>query len=516
MHPLLETLNRRGLNPKGEIPNGLEINHATEVSGQCRPGSLFIAIKGAKADGHAFIADAASRGAVAALVEHTPDSPPAGLALIQVDSTRNAAGPAAQTIYGEPSRKLELVGVTGTNGKTTTAYLMEALFKADGRSPGLVSTVVNRWAGKEVVSDETTPSGPALARRFAEMVADGVDCAAMEVSSHAIDQRRVDGLRFRAMALTNVTQDHLDYHKSMDEYAGVKMSIFRRMHEDNPDAIGVINADDPTGKEIIQFLKPEHRLSYAIRAKDADLAVETILFHDHGMRLTLNFRGERFEVSSPLHCYFNAMNILTATGLALAIGMPRFAIMRGIESFRGAPGRFEMINDMPGVRVIVDYAHTPDAVMQVLLNARGFARHRLIAVIGCGGDRDPGKRPKMGKAAAELAHELIVTNDNPRTEDPVKIADAIIEGIKSVENLKARYTVILDRREAIRAAIDMAEEGDAIVVAGKGHEDYQILGKEKIHFDDREEIRAAIDQRLHDSRRAQEKTVKIAIPQKEA
>ncbi len=498
MEQLVPFLQRRGSNPRGKIPSDLPITDVTEVSSECRAGSIFVAIKGFKTDGHRYIEDAAWRGARIAVVTDLPVPVPSGMSIVRVDDTRNIAGPLAQWVYGDPSGKMDVVGVTGTNGKTTSVFLMEAIFRATGRNPGIMGTVVNRWAGKQEVAQETTPSGPKIARQLATMLKDGVDSVAFEVSSHAIDQRRVDGIRFRAMALTNVTQDHLDYHKTMEEYAAVKMSIFDRMRDENPDAVGVVNVDDETGRKLAAKLPAKNRLTYAVENKEADLRAETIEFRDDGMDLILNFQGHRHPIATPMHGTFNAMNCLTATGLSLALGLDWKGITEGCRIFRGAPGRFEVIGGLPGVKVVVDYAHTPDALTKLLQNARrSLTRNRLIAVFGCGGDRDKTKRPLMGATAAQLADELFITSDNPRTEVPEQILDQIVAGIPKSGSVSSQHVhVIEDRRDAIESAIRSAKEGDAVVIAGKGHEDYQIVGTTKHHFDDREVAKEMIRRRI--------------------
>lgn len=491
MHPLIEVLKKRGLNPVGDLPGDLTFESVWESSAECGPGSIFVAIAGFKTDGHKFLADAAKRGALAAVVSREV-SAPQGMVLIRVDDTRRAVGPLAHAVAGDPSRSMDVVGVTGTNGKTTTVYLMEEIFKAAGRNPGILGTIVNRWNGREVVADETTPSASRLASRFRQMKEDAVDSVAMEVSSHAIDQRRIDGIRFRGMALTNVTQDHLDYHKTMEAYAAVKMSIFERMIEDSPGALGVVNLDDPTGAKLAARMPRKNLISYSVKDSGADLQIEKLLFTDGLTRMEWAYRGTRFSVQTSLPCSFNLSNCLAGAGLGLACDLPLEAVVRGIAEFRGAPGRFEMIPGLPGVNVVVDYAHTPDALTQLLTNARGYAPKRLVAVFGCGGDRDRTKRPKMGRTAAELADEVVITSDNPRMEEPTAIVDEIVTGVLEVPPPRARHHIILDRREAIEFALKLAAEGDAVVIAGKGHEDYQILGKTKIHFDDREVAREAI------------------------
>jgi UDP-N-acetylmuramoyl-L-alanyl-D-glutamate--2,6-diaminopimelate ligase len=470
----------------------LRLDDISEVSGECGAACAFVAIEGHASDGHAYLADASAHGAPCAFVmRHPPDAPPE-LTLIRVDDTRRALGPLAHAIHGQPSHGVKVAGVTGTNGKTTTVYLMEAIYRACGLRPGLMSTIVSRWPGSEIPAAETTPSAARIARTMGTMAKAGVEAVALEVSSHGIAQHRLDGTRFGAIALTNVTQDHLDYHKTMEDYAATKMSIFESMPDHSPDGVAVINLDDPTGERLAARLDQRRCLTYGIRAEKADLLAESIFFHEMGMRLDLNFRGRKMALETPMHGYFNAMNCLTATGLALGLGLDFEGIARGCAAFHGAPGRFEMIRTPQGFPVIVDYAHTPDALRQLLLNARGLTHRRLIAVFGCGGDRDRGKRPLMGEAAAQLADEVIVTNDNPRTEDPEFIASQIVEGLGGPGSLDTHHRVILDRREAIGTAIRLADEGDVVVITGKGHEDYQIVGKTKHHFDDREVAREAI------------------------
>ncbi|MBI1784527.1 UDP-N-acetylmuramoyl-L-alanyl-D-glutamate--2,6-diaminopimelate ligase [Candidatus Sumerlaeota bacterium] len=491
MNPVQKFLRSlQGQNPEGEFPSGLKITDVTEVSSECREGSLFIAIKGFKVDGHQYIKDAAGRGAKAALVTEFPSDSPAGMAIVKIADTRRAAGPVAQFVAGDPSHHMDVVGVTGTNGKTTSVFLMEAIFKAAGRNPGIMGTVLSRWAGKEIQAKETTPSGPAIARQLGEMKKDRVDAVAFEVSSHAIDQHRVDGIRFRAMGLTNVTQDHLDYHKTMDEYAAVKMAIFDRMREINPDAVGVVNIDDATGRKLAGRLPAKNLLTYAVERKNADLHAEKVSMLPGGLELTVQYRREKFTLRSPMHGMFNAMNCLTATGLGLALGIELGAILEGVSGFKGAPGRFEAVEGLGDIKVFVDYAHTPDALTKLLQNARGMTRNRLIAVFGCGGDRDRTKRPLMGRSAVELADVVVVTSDNPRTEDPDAIIMEILRGASATGKRPPR--VEEDRREAIHWAIRNAGKGDVVVIAGKGHEDYQIIGTEKHHFDDREVAREVI------------------------
>ncbi len=491
MNRVREFLVAQGIAIEGELPPQIEITEVTEDSRQCVPGSLFVALRGRDHDGHAFIEEAARAGARAAIVMDRLERCPEGMAILKVPDTRRIVGPLAQEVAGRPSWEMDVLGVTGTNGKTTTAYLTEAILRAAARRPALLSTITTRWPGEERPSKETTPSATALARLMRQMRQAGADALAMEVSSHAIDQRRIDGVRFRAAALTNVTQDHLDYHPSMEHYVATKRALFDRMRQTWSGAIGVVNLDDPTGRAIAGALPKANRLTYAIRTSGADLRTEAVFFGEEGTMLQLVHGSSRFTIRTPLPCLFNVQNCLAATGLALAIGLGPEAIDEGCRHFRGAPGRFEMIPADDRFKVIVDYAHTPDALRHLLINARTYVRRRLIVVFGCGGDRDPTKRPKMGRLAGELADELIVTNDNPRREDPEKIVQGILEGVRSAA-AGAHCRVILDRREAIVTALNSALEGDVVVIAGKGHEPYQILGDRTVHFDDREVVRQTL------------------------
>lgn len=500
MTQLKTALKKLAVNPIGDIAPDLEIDRVTEVSGECDERTMFVAIPGHRADGHEYLADAAKHGAKVALVCRDVETPPEGLTLVRVEDTRAVLGPLAHEVAGNPSHKMDVLGITGTNGKTTTAYLMEEILRACGKSPGLLSTVTTRWGGEERESKETTPSGAKIADVMKAMAGDGVDSVAMEVSSHAIDQDRIAGIRFAAMALTNVTQDHLDYHKTMEDYVATKKSVFESLAETSPGAIAVVNVDDAVGKDIAKGLDPKVRIAYGIRAQMADLLAESIFFHDEGMRLNLVFRGQSYSFDSPMHCHFNAQNLMAGIGLGFALGLDPEKMNEGCKAFRGAPGRFEFIKDREGVPVIVDYAHTPDALTQVLLNARGFARGRLIVVFGCGGDRDRSKRAQMGKAAARLAHEIIVTNDNPRTEEPAVIAGEILQGVEEVpEDVRANCRLVLDRRTAIAEAIRDADRGDVVVIAGKGHENYQIVGEDVLDFDDRVTARQIIEEMRGDS-----------------
>ncbi len=488
---LLADLN---LMTSGSMPAGLAVGAVTDDSRRCGPGVLFVAIEGNKQDGHQFLADAAARGSKAALVSRVDGlTPPEGMSLLAVGNTRRALALIAQRLAGDPSHRMTVVGVTGTNGKTTVAYMMEAIFMAAGLEPGVLSTVNMRWGGKVETADQTTPSPTVIADRLARMERDGVRAVAMEVSSHALDQHRCDGIQFAAGAFTNLTQDHLDYHGDMRAYRRTKERFFTEVLPATPAAAAVLNMDDPAGRDFSRSSLSARKIGYSLSHAGADLSVERLRCRvSGGMSIYAHYKGAPLCIETPLVGLFNAVNCLTAAGLALAVGIEPEAIASGLAGFKGAPGRFELVQAGQKFPIIVDYAHTPDSLLQVLLNARGLARRNLIVVFGCGGDRDPGKRPLMGQSAARLANRIIVTNDNPRSEEPGLIAEAIIEGIKGTSHAGLRWEVLLDRREAIREAIAMARPGDVVVIAGKGHEDYQLVAGEKHHFDDREEARAAV------------------------
>jgi UDP-N-acetylmuramyl-tripeptide synthetase len=473
----------------------LPIAAVTDRAQDCTPESLFVAIAGVKADGHSFLGEAAARGAKAALVGRRDVKAPHGMTLLTVPNTRRALALAAQHLAGDASRAMTVLGITGTKGKTTVSYLLEAIFEKAGLKSGILGTVNYRWNGHVAVgvAPQTTPSPMELARYFAQMKAEGVQAVAMEVSSHAIDQCRIDGIKFDAAALTNLTRDHLDYHQTVEQYIQAKERLFTEvLPASNPDAVSLLNLDDPSGRRFKASARTARTLGFSMFRREAELLGDQITFIPGGLRIDGTWQGEPIRLHTPMHGLFNVQNCLTAAGLALLGGIPLAAVQAGLASTHGAPGRFEPVKAGQPFPVIVDYAHTPDSLLQILLSARGLVQRRLIVVFGAGGDRDPGKRPLMGQAAARLADEVIVTNDNPRTENPQKIADAVAKGVRENAGSGLHWKIELDRRQAIREAIAMAREGDVVLIAGKGHENYQILGEKKIHFDDREEARAAV------------------------
>jgi UDP-N-acetylmuramoyl-L-alanyl-D-glutamate--2,6-diaminopimelate ligase len=448
-----------------------------------RPGDAFFCISGFALDGHDFARDAVSRGA-AALVVGRPlaelDAPQ-----FQVPDVRRALACAAARIEGEPSNSLDLVGITGTNGKTTTVYLVDSIMRAAGRATGLVGTVETRVAEERRPSGRTTPESSDLQHLLSEMRDAGVTAAAIEVSSHAIDLHRVDALHFAAVAFTNLTQDHLDYHHTLEEYADVK----RRLFTDFVAAARIINVDDPFGARIAAELPDAITVGRApaatVRAIDEEPWAT-------GTRFTLVTPDGAVPVALPLAGAFNVSNALVAAGCALALHVDLPTIARGLESAPQVPGRLERVDAGQPFSVLVDYAHTPDSLEKALLAVRAVTDGKVLVVFGCGGDRDPAKRVLMGAAAASHADVALVTSDNPRTEDPVGIILQIEDGLRGAG---ARYEVHVDRREAIARAIALAEPGDSVLIAGKGHEDYQVFADRTIHFDDREVAREELEAR---------------------
>jgi UDP-N-acetylmuramoyl-L-alanyl-D-glutamate--2,6-diaminopimelate ligase len=466
LRPLLDALT--GPRVVGELP--ATVSAIAVDSRSATPGCLFVAVRGERVDGHDFLAGAVQRGAAVAVVERELD---VDVPQIVVADSRVAISRLADAFYDHPSRALTVFGITGTNGKTTTSFLVQAIAETAGMPCGVIGTLGGQVGGRTWSLENTTPLALELHRVLAEMRDAGARAVAMEVSSHALALGRADDVRFRAAALTNVTRDHLDFHGTDARYAAAK----RRLFDLAPQA--VLNVDDPVGRTFAGELPAA--TTYAIdhvaqlRATDIALQGDGTHFSAGGMHVEIGLPGR-----------FNVANALAAIGLARAAGIADEAIVRGLAAARAVPGRMERIGAF-GIDAIVDYAHTPDALANVLRAARETTRGRLIVVFGCGGDRDAGKRVEMGRIAAAAADAVIVTSDNPRGEDPAAIAAAVADGLVA--------EVILDRRAAIRRAINDARAGDTVVVAGKGHERYQIVGEERLPFDDRDEVRSAFSLR---------------------
>jgi len=469
------------------------------------PGDLFVALRGEAADGHDYVEEALGLGAVAVLVEELPASRGADTLALRVLSTRSALAPLATAYYGRPSEELVLVGVTGTNGKTSTTFLVESILAAAGRRTGLIGTVEIRFAGHRERTLNTTPESLDLQRTLRAMRTEDVDCAVLEVSSHGVALGRIDGCRFAVGAFTNLTQDHLDFHGTMDAYREAKLDFFRRFL--GPTSTAVVNADDPAAPAFAAAARNVGaRLVRVTRdaARDAEVTLEHAEVRLEGTRARLRLPRETVEVELPLLGEFNLENLLVAVGATLALDVDPAAVARGVAACPQVPGRVERVPwEGPGPTVLVDYAHTPDAVEKLLRTLRPLARGHLVAVFGCGGDRDRGKRPLMAEAAARWSHRVVATSDNPRTEDPGAILAEVEKGLGSLRRVapealartEGTYAVIEDRRTAIERAIATAEDGDLVVVAGKGHEDYQIVGRERLPFDDRIEAHAALARR---------------------
>ncbi len=441
------------------------------------PGALFFCVPGSAADGHAFADDAVARGAVALVVDRWLG---AHVAQVLVRDVRAAMGPVSAAFYGRPADAMTVAGVTGTNGKTTTTFLLEAVFRADGRTPGIIGTTGVRIDGRPQPLPRTTPEAPDLQRWLAAMAQEGVDAVAMEVSSHGLEQHRVDGIRYAVAVFTNLSQDHLDYHASMEEYFVAKARLFTPSMSDR----AVVNVDDDEGRRLVGSGLPT--MTYGVAA-DADVRATEVESTPAGIA----FLADGVRIRSPLRGSFNVENCLAAFAAARSLGIDDGVTADGISSVRGVPGRVEPVEAGQGFLVMVDYAHTPASVQNVLRAARRLASDRVIAVIGCGGDRDRGKRPRMGFAATANADLAIITSDNPRSEDPLAIIAEITPG---AERGGGRFVVEPDRRAAIRLAVREAGPGDVVVIAGKGHETYQELADRTIPFDDRtvaeEELRS--------------------------
>jgi UDP-N-acetylmuramoyl-L-alanyl-D-glutamate--2,6-diaminopimelate ligase len=480
---LLAVLGERG-QWEGE---DVEVGGVGVDSRTVRPGDLFFALSGTRTDGRRHAAEAVARGARAVVA--AGDVEVRGTPVVRVEKPRRLLGIAAAHLAGDPSAALTLVGVTGTNGKTTTTYLLEAIWRAAGARPGVVGTIVYRFDGATRPAPLTTPDAPVLQTLLAEMRAAGTTHVAMEVSSHALTQERVAGCRFDAAVFTNLTRDHLDFHGDVESYFAAKARLFLECLPagGKRDPVAIVNLDDPAGARLVAMVPTRCvRVGRAARADVRPLDVATTL---DGTRGAIALGGERVPFESPLVGAPHLENILCAAGAAWALGARTEAIARGLATVDPPPGRLEQITG-PGFTVVVDYAHTPDALARALDVLRPLTRGRLIVVFGCGGDRDRGKRPLMGEAAARRADVVLLTSDNPRTEDPLRILHDVEEGVRAAG--VDGHRVEPDRRAAIALAIGLARPGDLVLIAGKGHEDYQIVGTEKHHLDDREEVRRVL------------------------
>jgi UDP-N-acetylmuramoyl-L-alanyl-D-glutamate--2,6-diaminopimelate ligase len=458
----------------------LEVCGVEHDSRRVAPGYAFVCLTGFKQDGHRFINDAIERGAVILISDR--DLPPIdGIRRVKVKDTRLALAVISANFYGNPSSRLKVVGVTGTNGKTTTTYLTQSVLNAAGVESALLGTIAHKLGTHVIPALNTTPDGLEIQRMMRQALEEGLSGVVMEVSSHALELKRTHGVRFDVGIFTNLTWDHLDFHKSFENYRRAKLKLLDLL---KPGGRAVINADDPSAGYFVDKAESvgAKTLRYGLNGDGLDISARLIESRIEGLRFLLKTPGGEDEIRLKLIGEHNVYNAMAAAGVGVAFGMDIELIKQGLESVRSVPGRFEPVDLGQRFAVIVDYAHTPDALERALKTARKLAQRRLISVFGCGGDRDRAKRPKMGGISTRLADHTIITSDNPRSEDPMAIIEEILKGVQR----DASYEVEPDRELAIARAIRAAREGDLILIAGKGHEDYQIIGDKRIHFDDRE------------------------------
>ncbi|NIP30844.1 MAG: UDP-N-acetylmuramoyl-L-alanyl-D-glutamate--2,6-diaminopimelate ligase [Candidatus Dadabacteria bacterium] len=461
----------------------IEIKGITIDSNKVEEGYMFVAIRGKKIDGHKFASSAVKNGAVALMVEELTTEIDQIISVVEVENTRDTLPYIASNFYNNPTNYMTVVGITGTNGKTSISYMLEEIWKQEGKITGVIGTIENRYKNKVIESDLTTPDAIELNKLLFEMKSSGVTHAAMEVSSHALDLKRVDSCNFDVAVFTNLTQDHLDYHQNIDEYYEAKKRLFTEVltKSTKSDKYSVINIDDPFGLKLYNSLK-DNVINYSIRNKKATIYAENIDFKNNGISADIKSGYGNIKINSKLIGQHNLYNLMAAAGTALSLGSSIESINTALNNITHIPGRLEKISNNLGINVIVDYAHTPDALENVIKSLKAVYSGRIITVVGCGGDRDKKKRPLMGNIGHKYSDLLIVTSDNPRTENPDSIIDDIFEGIETDKNRTIR---IVDREKAIEHAINSANRNDTILIAGKGHEDYQIIGKEKRDFDDR-------------------------------
>lgn len=473
----------KGVKVLTNLTNDVAIRSICFDSRKVAEGDVFVATRGTAVDGHDFITKAVEQGAVAVICETLPKKIAENVVYVQVADSADALGIMASNFYENPSQNLTLVGVTGTNGKTTIATLLYQLFRAFGYKVGLLSTVCNYVDSEAVESTHTTPDALELNALLARMVDAGCEYAFMEVSSHSVEQRRIAGLQFRGGIFTNLTRDHLDYHKTVENYLKAKKRFFDELPKS---AFALTNSDDKNGEVMLQNCVAEKK-TYSLRTL-ANFKTRILENSFEGMLLQMNER----EVMMPFVGKFNAANLSAVFGAAVLLGFDELEVLTKLSSLKSVSGRFETIRN-EGITAIVDYAHTPDALNNVIstINDIRAGQGNLITVVGCGGNRDKGKRPMMAREAVNGSNRVILTSDNPRDEEPQDILNDMLEGVDASERRK--LLVIADRREAIKTACALAQNGDVILVAGKGHENYQIIKGIKHHFDDKEEIQLALN-----------------------
>lgn len=467
---------------KGDVDT--EISGIAYDSRKVANGWAFVCIKGFKTDGHNYIRDAVNRGAKAVVVERDVEVPE-GITVIRVDDTRKALALMSAAFFDFPSKHMKLIGVTGTNGKTTTTYLIKSILEEWGLKVALLGTISNIIDGKAMDARRTTPESSDLQEMFFEMKNASTDYCVMEVSSHSLELKRVEGCYFNVGIFTNLTRDHLDFHGTFENYLNAKMKLFKQSGK------AAVNLDDSYAKEVlsridIPVIGYSEKNQGDVKASDVEITSKYTAF-------TLNYMNESIRIRLPLPGRFNVYNALAAASACIEEGVPLKVIKRGLENVKSIPGRSEVIDSGRGFTIIIDYAHTPDGLKNILETVGEYAKGRVITLFGCGGDRDKTKRPEMGEIAGRLSDFCFVTSDNPRTEDPDAIINDILPGIKKTG---ADFEVVTDRREAIKRALNKAKENDVVVIAGKGHETYQELNNRTIHFDEREIINEILKDEL--------------------
>ncbi|BDR81342.1 UDP-N-acetylmuramoyl-L-alanyl-D-glutamate--2,6-diaminopimelate ligase [Clostridium tetani] len=463
----------------------IDVENIQYDSRNIKKNDIFFAIQGYSTDGHKFIESSIEKGAKVIVFdkEFENQNMYKDITFIKVKNSRKALAVAASNYYGNPKDKLKLIGVTGTNGKTTSTFMIKSILEEAGFKVGLMGTILNYIGDRKIHAERTTPESLEIHKLFKDMVDSGVDYCVMEVSSHSLCLDRVYGIEFNEGIFTNLTQDHLDFHKTFENYYNSKLMLFKNSIN------SVINIDDNYGERILKDIE-EKTFTYSIK-KYSDLKAESVRLHSRGGEFTVDFKGNKEKINIHIPGQYNVSNALGSILACVNEGISLKVIKRGLEKLSGVPGRCEIVTMgyNLGYDVIVDYAHTPDGLDNVLRTARDFTKGKLISVYGCGGDRDRAKRPIMGKIGTELSDLAILTSDNPRTEEPFSIIDDIVKGVT-----KDNYIVVESRREAIKKAMTIAKKDDVIVVAGKGHEDYQILKNKTIHFDEREVIKEIIEE----------------------
>ena len=458
--------------------NDIEIENIKYNSKDVEMGDIFVAIKGSHFDGHNFIEDAIKKGACA--VVHQNNKTYSNITNIVVSESRKALAQLSDRFYNSPSKSLKLIGITGTNGKTTTSYLIKSIIETSGEKVGLLGTISYRIENECIDASLTTPESLEMHSFFNKINKLKAKYAVLEVSSHSLKQNRTYGLKFHSAVFTNISRDHLDYHQNMEDYINSKLMLFAQL--DDKGSFAIINTDDVVSERIIKNVKRNY-FNYSI-TKKSDIYPINYEINFNGIRLTANTPKGEININSKLIGSFNIYNILAAIGVGIGLDIDSDAIKRGIELIENVPGRAEKLELRQKYNIIIDYSHTPDSLFNIISTMKRITKGRVIAVFGCGGDRDKGKRPIMGRIAEENADITIITSDNPRTEDPNQIISDIVQGIKKKENI----IQIPDRKKAIFKALSIAEESDSVLILGKGHETYQIIGNKKIHFNDKEVV----------------------------